>query len=224
MISDNLNNQAQAFRETMVARQLEPRGIDAPRVLKAFRKVPRHRFVPGVGLKTAYADHPIPIGEGQTISQPYMVALMTQLLDLNADARVLEIGTGSGYQAAILAELSRQVYSVERIPSIADRTGRLLAELGYDNIEIKVADGTRGWKENSPYDGIIVTAGAPEIPQPLVEQLGEGGSMVIPAGRGYSQNLLVLKRRNGKILKRDAGGCVFVPLIGEFGWREEKGR
>ena len=217
----NSGEEAGELRETMVSRQIARRGIDDPRVLKAFREVPRHRFVPMVGLTTAYADHPIPIGEGQTISQPYMVALMTDLLNLKGDEKVLEIGTGSGYQAAILAELADKVYSVERLPAIAERTRQLLEEMGYGNIAIKVGDGTRGWEEHSPYGGIIVTAGAPEVPQPLVDQLDEGGRLVIPAGRGYSQSLLVFAKRAGKILKSNAGGCVFVPLTGDFGRKDK---
>ncbi len=214
-----MNNEALLLRQMMVARQLEPRGITNRRVLEAFLDVPRDEFVPGVDLTESYGDHPIPIGEGQTISQPYMVAVMTQCLELTGGEKVLEIGTGSGYQAAILSWLAGTVYSVERIESIARRTDELLRRKNYDNINIKVGDGTLGWPEYGPYDGIIVTAGSPGIPSPLVEQLAEGGRLVIPAGSGYSQRLLVLTRRGDEIIQRDEGGCVFVPLIGEYGWK-----
>ena len=218
VLSDKMKNEASRLREMMVTRQLEPRGITNRRVLEAFLDVPRDEFVPGVDLTESYGDHPIPIGEGQTISQPYMVAVMTQCLKLTGEEKVLEIGTGSGYQAAILSRLARTVYSVERIESIARRTDELLRRKNYDNINIKVGDGTLGWPEYGPYDGIIVTAGSPGIPSPLVEQLAEGGRLVIPAGSGYSQRLLVLTRRGDEIIQRDEGGCVFVPLIGEYGW------
>ncbi len=208
------------LREEMVARQLAPRRIRDGRVLAAFREVPRHLFAPGASPAEAYADHPLPIGEGQTISQPYMVALMTQCLELTGPEKVLEIGTGSGYQAAILSRLASGVYTVERIASLAERTGELFRRLGYDNISIRVGDGTLGWPEFAPYDAIIVTAGSPGVPPPLVEQLGEGGKLVIPAGSGFSQRLLVLERRGEKIIERDEGGCVFVPLVGEYGWKE----
>jgi len=214
-----MKNEASRLREMMVTRQLEPRGITNRRVLEAFLDVPRDEFVPGVDLTESYGDHPIPIGEGQTISQPYMVAVMTQCLGLTGEEKVLEIGTGSGYQAAILSRLAGTVYSVERIESIARRTDELLRRKNYDNINIKVGDGTLGWPEYGPYDGIIVTAGSPGIPSPLVEQLAEGGRLVIPAGSGYSQRLLVLTRRGDEIIQRDEGGCVFVPLIGEYGWK-----
>jgi len=222
-VSDNkMNDEALLLRKMMVTRQLEPRGITDSRVLQAFLDVPRDEFIPGVDLKEAYGDHPVPIGNGQTISQPYMVAVMTQCLGLTGKEKILEIGTGSGYQAAILARLSDMVYSVERIESIASRTGEILRRKNYLNIKIKVGDGTIGWSEYAPYDGIIVTAGSPGIPSPLVEQLAEGGRLVIPAGSGYSQRLLVLTRRGGEIIQRDEGGCVFVPLIGEYGWKGEK--
>ncbi len=213
---------ARQLREEMVSRQLAPRRIRDERVLAAFREVPRHLFAPGASLGEAYADHPLPIGEGQTISQPYMVALMTQCLGLAGGEKVLEIGTGSGYQAAILSRLAAEVYTVERVAALAERTGELFQRLGYDNISIRVGDGTLGWKEFAPFDAIIVTAGSPGIPPPLVEQLAEGGRLVIPAGGGYSQRLLVLERRGEKVIERDEGGCVFVPLIGEYGWKERR--
>ena len=213
---------AERLREEMVARQLAPRGIRDLGVLEAFREVARHLFAPGAGLREAYSDHPLPIGEGQTISQPYMVALMTQALKLTGREKVLEIGTGSGYQAAILSRLADRVYTVERLASLAERTGKLFEKLGYDNISIRIGDGTLGWPEFAPYDAIIVTAGSPGIPPPLVEQLAEGGRLVIPAGTGYSQRLLVLERRGEKIIDRDEGGCGFVPLIGEDGWKARR--
>lgn len=210
---------ATSLRNRMVEEQLIPRGIYDERVLNAFRKIPRHNFVPNESLETAYGDFPLPVGEGQTISQPYMVALMTQCLDLKGTEKVLEIGTGSGYQTAILAELAYEVYSVERIASLAQRAKATLGVLGYANIKIKVGDGTEGWDEFAPYDGIIVTAGAPSVPGPLLEQLAEDGIMAIPIGDAFSQVLTVIKKAKGKITQEEICGCVFVPLIGKFAWR-----
>jgi len=204
----------------MVEEQLIPRGITDQRVLAAFYKVERDKFVPSDMRKNAYQDYPLSIGEGQTISQPYMVALMTQSLRLEGREKVLEIGTGSGYQTAILAELSREVYSVERIRVLAERAKRLLGKLGYVNIKVFVGDGTLGWEEYSPYDRILVTAGARQIPQPLIEQLGEDGIMVIPVGNSYSQDLRVARKRKKKIKTVTIEKCVFVPLIGRYGWDE----
>lgn len=206
------------LREQMVEEQLIPRGITDQRVLAAFYKVERDKFVPSDMRKNAYQDYPLSIGEGQTISQPYMVALMTQSLKLEGEEKVLEIGAGSGYQTAILAELSREVYSVERIRILAERAKRLLGKLGYVNIKIFVGDGTLGWEEYSPYDRILVTAGARQIPQPLIEQLGEDGIMVIPVGNSYSQDLRVARKRKKKIKTVTIEKCVFVPLIGKYGW------
>lgn len=165
-------------------------GIKDPRVLEAILKVPRHLFVPKELIHEAYVDAPLPIGEGQTISQPYIVALMTEALELDENSKVLEIGTGSGYQAAILAEIAKEVYTVERIPSLKEKARKVLDALGYENIKFKVGDGTEGWPEYAPYDAIIVTAGAPEIPKPLVEQLKVGGRLVIPVGDELTQRLL----------------------------------
>ena len=209
------------LREEMVKKQLIPRGINDRKVLDAFLKVERERFVPLSSRRDAYRDFPLSIGEGQTISQPYMVALMTQCLELTGSEKVLEIGTGSGYQTAILALLSRQVYSVERIPSLAERAKKLLSEMGYSNVRIFVGDGSMGLKEYSPYERILVTAGAGDIPPPLIEQLDEEGIMVIPVGDVYSQELIVAKKQKGKILKRKVERCVFVPLIGKYGWKSE---
>jgi len=207
-------------RKRMVEVQLKGRRIRDKRVLEAMGKVPRHKFVEKKLHASAYADHPLPIGEGQTISQPYMVALMTQCLELKGDENVLEIGTGSGYQAAILAELAKEVYSLERFESLARRATKVLREIGYTNIKLKVGDGTKGWEEHSPYEGIMVTAGSPGIPQTLIDQLSEGGRMVIPVGSSFSQELVVVKKRKGKAEKKNICDCIFVPLIGEFGWKE----
>jgi len=206
------------LRNRMVEEQLIPRGIRDPRVLDAMRKVPRHLFVDESLRDRAYGDYALPIGEGQTISQPYMVAAMTEALELKGDEKVLEIGTGSGYQTAILAELARHVYSIERIPSLAMKAEKLLRKLGYTNISIKVANGTLGWEEEKPFDGIIVTAGSPDVPPTLVEQLKEDGRLVIPVGSKFSQILKkVIKTKEGTVTI-DLFPCVFVPLIGEYGW------
>ncbi|MFP3867317.1 MAG: protein-L-isoaspartate(D-aspartate) O-methyltransferase [Desulfobacteraceae bacterium] len=213
-----------AEADRMVQEQLVRRGIRDPRVLAAMRKVPRHRFVEKALEHQAYGDYPIPIGEQQTISQPYMVASMTEILELQGPEKVLEIGTGSGYQAAVLAELATQVFSIERYPSLAARAQQILEELHYFNVHIRVGDGTLGWPEEKPFDGIIVTAGAPSIPQPLINQLADGGRLVIPVGDQFSQTLTrVVKTPKG--LKFDYyGGCRFVRLIGRFGWPEEDQR
>jgi len=205
----------------MVETQLIPRGIKDERVLSAMRKVPRHLFVDASLIDRAYEDHALPIGEGQTISQPYMVAIMTELLELKGDERVLEIGTGSGYQSAILAELSFKVYSIERIEGLATRARKILDSLGYRNIEIRIANGTYGWKEESPFNGIIVTAGAPDIPETLIEQLVEGGRLVIPVGDRWSQRLIKVTRIHEGVIKESITGCIFVPLLGDYGWKEE---
>lgn len=207
------------LRNRMVEGQLVPRGIHDERVLNAFRKVPRHLFVPKENLINAYGDYPLPVGEGQTISQPYMVALMTQCLELKGDEKILEIGTGSGYQAAILAELAKVIYSVERIDILAERTKNILDTLGYTNVKIKVGDGTEGWDEFAPYEGIIVTAGAPFVPNPLLAQLAENGRMAIPIGDAFSQVLTLVEKKEGKITQKEICGCVFVPLIGKYGWK-----
>lgn len=210
------------LRERMVRDQFIARGITDQRVLAAFYKVEREKFVPSEVRNKAYEDFPLSIGEGQTISQPYMVALMTQSLELKGDEKVLEIGTGSGYQTAILAELAREVYSVERIRALAERARKLLKKLGYNNVKILISDGTLGWEESSPYDRILVTAGAREIPQPLTDQLEEGGVMVIPVGNSYSQDLEVVRKRKNHIKTVAVEKCVFVPLIGKYGWDEER--
>lgn len=205
----------------MVEDQIASRGIKDPRVIAAMKKVPRHHFVEEALQKQAYSDHPLPIGEKQTISQPYMVALMTEALQLNGTEKVLEIGAGSGYQTAILAELAQKVYSVERIRSLAIRARQLLYELGYFNVEIKIFDGTYGWLEKSPFEAIVVTAGAPDIPQPLIDQLADGGRLVIPVGDAFVQDLIRVTKTAEGIKKEDLGGCRFVKLIGKYGWDEE---
>ena len=205
----------------MVEEQIIVRGIKDPKVIAAMKKVPRHLFVEEALQSQAYGDHPLPIGEKQTISQPYMVALMTEALLLNGKEKVLEIGTGSGYQTAILAELSEKVFSIERIRPLAIRARKLLYELGYFNVEIKIFDGTFGWMEESPFDAILVTAGSPDIPQPLIDQLTMGGRLVIPVGDAFVQDLFRMVKTEEGVKKEDLGGCRFVKLIGKYGWESE---
>ena len=213
-------NDYSSKRQEMVDAQIIARGVKDSKVIQAMRKVPRHLFLDEALRSQAYEDNPSPIGEKQTISQPYIVALMTELLGLKGKEKVLEIGTGSGYQAAILAEIADQVYSIERLPALAKRARKLLDDLKYTNIVITVGDGTRGWKEHSPYDGIIVTAAAPYPPTPLLEQLKTGGRLVIPIGEEYMQDLMMYtKDDEGKYSKENYGGCRFVKLIGDEGWK-----
>jgi protein-L-isoaspartate(D-aspartate) O-methyltransferase len=207
-------------REKMVKNQLIPRGISDEGVLGAMGKIHRHLFVEEALRGEAYNDHPLPIGHKQTISQPYIVALMTEALELKAEEKTLEIGTGSGYQTAILAELSRTVYTVERIGPLLEKAMTLLGQLGYTNIYFKAFDGTLGWQEHAPFDAIIVTAGAPKTPEPLLEQLAEGGRLVIPIGNRYSQDLIRVTRTKNTFKEKNLGGCRFVDLIGEHGWKE----
>lgn len=206
------------MREQMVREQLIPRGISDRRVLQAFRKVPRHEFVPDEYKNASYNDYPLPIGTNQTISQPYMVALMTQCLGLEGGEKVLEVGTGSGYQLAVLAEIAQSVYSVERYDELAAAARRTLDQLGYNNFMIKTGDGTVGWDEFAPYDGIVVTAGSPTVPQSLIRQLKDGGRIVIPVGSQFSQVLTVIERNGTSIKSTSICGCVFVPLVGKEGW------
>jgi protein-L-isoaspartate(D-aspartate) O-methyltransferase len=208
-------------REKMVSEQLIPRGIFAPKVLEAFRSVKRHLYVPASLEAFSYADRPLSIGNGQTISQPYIVALMTQCLALEGGEKVLEIGTGSGYQAAILAEICREVYTVERNSELCEKARKILLQEGYDNIRFTCGDGTKGWEDNAPFQGIVVTAASPKVPESLKSQLDEGGRLVIPVGDIYSQTLLVVTRRGSDFLTEEILGCVFVPLVGEEGWRKE---
>lgn len=205
-------------RDIMVEEQLINRGIKDKRVLNAMGKVPRHLFIEEALRSRAYGDYPLPIGEKQTISQPYMVALMTESLQLKGNEKVLEIGTGSGYQSAVLAELCDKVYSVERIKSLAVKARERLNSLDYMNVAVKIFDGTYGWIEYAPYDAIIVTAGAPEIPQPLVNQLAISGRMIIPIGDEFSQTLVRVEKNKDGIITTNICGCVFVKLIGDFGW------
>lgn len=207
------------LRHEMVEKQIAARGISDVQVLAAMRTVPRHLFVSEALMDQAYSDFPLPIGEKQTISQPFIVAEMTQALQLTPEDRVLEIGTGSGYQAAILAHIAYRVYTIERIHSLYVKTRRLFDKLGYHNIVTRYSDGTTGWNDESPFDAIIVTAGAPEIPAVLVNQLSMGGRMVIPVGNQHSQDLIRLVREKSGVQQTNLGGCRFVKLVGEHGWR-----
>jgi protein-L-isoaspartate(D-aspartate) O-methyltransferase len=203
----------------MVRDQIEARGINDQAVLRAMRTVTRHLFVDEALQAQAYEDHPLPIGHGQTISQPYIVALMSSILDIKPGMKVLEIGTGSGYQAAVLAEMGADVYTVERIKPLYQKARKLLSDLKYHYIKTKLDDGTMGWPEKSPFDRVLVTAGGPSIPQPLVEQLADPGTLVIPVGDGKrSQTLVKLTLNDGQIKKEDMGSVAFVDLVGKFGW------
>lgn len=213
-------DQFAAIRDRMVDQQIRARGVVDPRVLQAVRKVPRHLFIPRHLWDQAYNDYPLPIGADQTISQPYIVALMTEILELKATDRVLELGTGSGYQAAILAELAVEVYSIDRMGDLAKRAKSVLDSLGYANVQIRVGDGTLGWPEAAPFDGIIVTAGAPKVPRPLTEQLALGGRLVIPVGDMFSQTLTCVRKTESGLKFEYHGGCRFVRLIGKYGWPE----
>ncbi|HWR57401.1 MAG TPA: protein-L-isoaspartate(D-aspartate) O-methyltransferase [Thermodesulfovibrionales bacterium] len=204
----------------MVESQLIPRGIKDKRVLDAMRKVPRHLFMDEAQQYRAYEDMALPAGEGQTISQPYMVAVMTQLLGLEGTEKVLEIGTGSGYQAAVLAEVAGEVYSIERFQAMSDRAKEVIKGLGYENVHLKTGDGTLGWPEESPFDRIMITAGAPDVPHPLIEQLSEGGYIVAPIGDRLSQQLVKIKKQKGELSREYHTACVFVPLVGKHGWRK----
>jgi len=204
----------------MVSEQLVPRGIRDERLLAVMGEIPRHRFVPPALVAQAYADAPLPIGEGQTISQPYMVAEMTQLLALTGEEKVLEIGTGSGYQTAILCRLAREVVTIERVPSLILRARTVLAELGVENVVFRVGDGTLGSPDDAPFDRVIVTAAAPDVPGPLFEQLAEGGLMVIPVGGRWEQEICVAKKESGELRKQMMGGCRFVPLLGQWGFAD----
>lgn len=208
-------------REEMVDTQIEARGITDPKVLVALRKTPRHLFVSEALRDQAYGDFPLPIGEQQTISQPYIVAEMTQALQLYEKDRVLEIGTGSGYQAAVIAQIAFRVYTIERIHSLLVQARNLFDRLQYHNIVTRYSDGTTGWVDESPFDAIIVTAGAPEVPSPLISQLADGGRMVVPVGDQHSQDLVKLYKDQNGIHRTNLGGCRFVKLVGEYGWSEK---
>jgi protein-L-isoaspartate(D-aspartate) O-methyltransferase len=206
----------------MVSHQLKARGIIDPSVLEALHTVPRHLFVSEALRDQAYGDYPLPIGEQQTISQPYIVAEMTQALELGKDDRVLEIGTGSGYQAAILAEIVFRVYTIERIRALYIQARKLLDRLNYHNIIMRCSDGTTGWQDESPFDAIIVTAGAPEVPGKLIDQLAVGGRMIVPVGNQHSQDLIKITKDEDGIHRSNLGGCRFVKLIGAQGWKENR--
>ena len=215
-----MTNDYRLARERMVNNQLISRGINDNGVLEAMRKIHRHLFTEESMIGEAYNDHPLPIGHKQTISQPYIVALMTQALELTGNEKTLEIGTGSGYQTAILAELSEKVYTIERIRPLMEKARSLLNELGYTNILFKSYDGTLGWEEYAPFDAVIITAGAPKIPEPLLDQLAEGGRMIIPIGDRFSQELIKVTKAKDGYEKENLGGCRFVDLIGVHGWKE----
>jgi protein-L-isoaspartate(D-aspartate) O-methyltransferase len=207
-----------------LVRKLRREGIRDERVLDALARVPRESFVPAGLRAQAYDDEALPIDEGQTISQPQIVAAMTEALELRGHERVLEVGTGSGYQAAVLGLLASEVVSVERLPHFAARGERLLARLGYANVRVRVGDGTGGWPPEAPYRAIIVTAGAPGVPAPLIQQLAEGGRLVIPVGSMYQQSLVLLRKRGGRVTRTHLGPVRFVPLVGLHGWPEASAR
>ncbi|MFO7754091.1 MAG: protein-L-isoaspartate(D-aspartate) O-methyltransferase [Desulfobacteraceae bacterium] len=208
------------WRRNMVENQIVARGITDPDVVKAMEKVPRHLFVSEALTGSAYGDFPLPIGEGQTISQPYIIAEMTNALELTGNERVLEIGTGSGYQAAILAEIVYRVYTVERNNTLFLSAKKLFDRLKYYNIVTRYSDGTQGWEEESPFDAIIVTAGGESIPKPLIDQLAPGGRLVMPVGGNFTQDLLKVKKTEQGLTTTSLGGCRFVKLIGQHGWEE----
>lgn len=202
-------------RQKMVEQQIKNRGIRATNVLEAFMNVPRHIFVPLENRNWSYNDSPLPIGFGQTISQPYIVAYMTEVLKPDKNMKVLEIGTGSGYQAAILAYLCKEVYSIEIIDSLANRAIKIFEQEGYNNIKVKTGDGYKGWKEYAPFDAIIVTCAPTKIPEPLIDQLADGGRMIIPAGESYNQKLYLIEKKNGKIRQKETLSVLFVPMTRE---------
>ncbi|HNL85683.1 MAG: protein-L-isoaspartate(D-aspartate) O-methyltransferase [Methanomicrobiales archaeon] len=209
----------ESARERMVATQIAARGVGDEQVLAAMRRVPRHLFVPAEVRGSAYSDYPLPIGHGQTISQPYIVAMMTSLLQIQPDDHLLEIGSGSGYQAAVLGILAREVISIERIPEVAQLARKNLADAGITNVTVVIGDGTLGFPGGAPYDGVLITAATPSIPSPLVEQLAEGGRLVAPVGSRDLQELVRLTRKGHDLTRESFGGVVFVPLLGEHGWK-----
>ena len=217
MIVARQNDQLDSLRIKMVDEQIVARGVSDLNVLNAMRKVQRHLFVPMIYRSYAYYDRPLPIGYDQTISQPFMVAYMTEVLKLKRSDKVLEIGTGSGYQAAILGEISDFVFSIEIIEALGMKTQKLLSELGYDQIQTKIADGYKGWIEHAPFDAIIVTCAPNDIPQPLQEQLAEGGRMIIPVGRQGAQKLILIRKKNGKLIEEAVMRVSFVPMLNQSG-------
>lgn len=214
---DRLDSSADA-RDRMVRRQLERRGVGDARVLAAMRTVPRHEFMPEADIDDAYGDYPWPIGEGQTISQPYIVALMLELLQAGPEDRVLEVGAGSGYQAAVLGELAAEVYAIELIETLARRAAATVQRLGYENVHIVVGDGSEGYEPGAPYDRIVCAAATPQVPHIWEEQLSEGGRIVAPVGSLSLQTCVVVEKRDGKLYEHDSIGCVFVPLLGKNGF------
>ncbi len=207
----------QELRDRMVNDQIVARGIVDKRVIEAMRRVPRHEFVPSELAFQAYEDHPLSIGWGQTISQPFIVAFMTQAVDLQPASRVLEVGTGSGYQAAVLAQICDEVYSIEIIPELAERAAAVLKVLGYDNIHVTTGDGYEGWPEHAPYDAIVVTCSPTDVPPPLVEQLAEGGRMIIPIDENGNQSLVLMNKKDGRLSRRSILPVLFVPMIHKKG-------
>lgn len=210
------------LREQMVKSQLISRGIRDKNVLDVMGRVPRHLFVDDAVIANAYSDMALPIGDNQTISQPYMVAVMTELLDVHGSEKVLEIGTGSGYQGAVLAELAKEVYTIERLPKVAERAMHILGALGYHNIYVKVGDGSQGWPEKASFDRIIITAASPAVPPPLIEQLAVGGILLLPIGTRYSQTLLKITKKESGQTEEYHTPCVFVPLVGKYGWDNDE--
>ena len=208
----------ESMRQAMVDYQIAARGVRDERILEALREVPRHLFVPRGYERAAYDDMPLPIGAGQTISQPYIVAMMTAMLEPGPQDRILEIGAGSGYQAAVLSRLCERVVTVERLPEVAEMARANLARVGAANVEVHVGDGTRGWPPLAPYAGILVTAAAPSVPQPLLDQLAEDGRLVAPVGGRDLQELMQIRRRGDRLVHESGGTVRFVPLIGEHGW------
>jgi len=210
-------------RERMVTRLIEPRGVDDARVLAAMRKIPRHRFVEEALADKAYGDHALPIGRGQTISQPIIVARMAQIMELQPGDAVLEIGTGSGYQSAVLSCLVHRVYTVERIADLSQQARGTIRALGIENVHFKVFDGTYGWSEFGPYDAILVTAATPQVPDPLRKQLRDGGRLVVPVGPPDRQVLRMLRRKSAtRFVEEDHGPVAFVPLVGRYGFEEQR--
>ena len=212
------DGQSAARRDAMVHTQIERRGVTDARVLAAMREIPRELFVPARLAEAAYEDRALPIGSDQTISQPYMVAVMTQALRLEPQSRVLEVGTGSGYQAAVLSRLAGEVTTIERRPELAEHARVRLAALGCSNVHVVVGDGTAGYPEAAPFDAILVTAGSPRIPEPLTAQLADGGRLVIPVGTAREQDLVTVVRSGDRLTQTSGEPCVFVPLVGRFGW------
>jgi protein-L-isoaspartate(D-aspartate) O-methyltransferase len=218
--SDGSSSKFAEARRLMVETQIRKRGVTDERVLQAMAAVPRHEFVPALWIKQAYADEPLPIGHGQTISQPYIVAAMVASLGLTGLENVLEIGTGCGYQAAVVSLLAREVHGVELLPDLALAAAERLQRLGYANVQVHSGDGTRGWPDSSPYDAILIAAAAPAVPEPLLQQLAEGGRLIAPVGEEDKQELQLITKREGKLLVKQGGPCRFVPLMGQHGRRK----